>query len=343
MQAYRLHRGQGIAGLERFDAVPAPLQRHEVRVAVQAVALNFRDLEIARGGSAGMASIVPGSDGAGVVVEAGATVTRWRSGDRVAANFFPHWVDGPSTDAKVAGSLGNRGPGMLAQTVVLPESALFALPPSLSFVEAATLPCAGVTAWNALFVAGCGRPGDTVLLLGTGGVSIWALQLAKAAGLRVLITSSDDRKLSIASQLGADATINYRDVPDWPLRVRELTDGRGADLVLETSGRDTLARSMAAVRREGRIAVIGGTSGWGGEIDADALIDGALRIVGVLVGSRAMAQDLVRFVEQRRIRPVVDRVFAFAQAASAYAHLATSGHVGKVVIEVGAEEAPRTR
>lgn len=335
MEIYQLRRGNGIGGLERVQVGRAPLLPHEVRVGMRAVALNFRDLEIARSGAEGAPPIAPCSDGAGVVVERGSAVTRWRIGDRVAASFFPNWIDGPSTDDKVTGALGNRGPGMLAEAVTLPDTAWFAVPPSLSFVEAATVPCAGVTAWNALFVAGAAKPGQTVLLLGTGGVSIWALQLAKAAGNRVLITSSDDRKLLLARKLGADETINYSSAPDWSVRVRELTGGRGVDLVLETSGRATLARSMRAVRREGRVVVIGGTSGWGGEIDADALIDGALHIQGVLVGSRTMAEDLVRFVEQCRVRPVIDRVFPFERAASAFEYLGASQHVGKVVIELG--------
>jgi len=336
MWAYRLHRGKALDGLERVEADPAPLRAHEVRVSVRAVSLNYRDLMIARGGAVGQPDITPCSDGAGVVVELGDGVRRWRLGDRVTASFFPHWIDGPVTDDKVSDSLG-RGQGMLAETVVLPESALIEMPASFSFAEASTMPCAGVVAWNALFVAGAARPGNTVLLLGTGGVSTWALQLAKAAGLRVLITSSDNDKLAGARDWGADETINYRELPDWAPRVRELTDGRGVDLVLETSGRDTLPRSMAAVRREGTIAVIGGTSGWGGEIDADALIDGALRIVGVLVGSRAMAEDLARFVEHAGVRPVIRRRFPFAQAPEAYAYLASSRHVGKVVIDLATD------
>ncbi len=341
MQTVRLHRCQGIAGLEHTQRQLPPLAPHEVRVDMRAVALNYRDLEVLRGGDAAGPAITPASDGAGVVAAVGSGVSRWRVGDRVAASFFPNWVDGPPTDQKVAGALGNRGPGMLAEAVVLPEQAWFAVPAFMSMAEAATLPCAGVTAWNGLFVAGAAQPGQTVLLLGTGGVSIWALQLAKAAGLRVIITSSDDRKLQLARDLGADHGINYVKQPDWSARVRELTGGGGADLVLETSGRDTLAHSMAAVRREGRLSVIGGTSGWGGEVDADALIDRALRLTGVLVGSRAMAEDLVRFVEQARIRPVIDRIFTFAEAASAFDYLGTSRHVGKVVIEIGKNAAPQ--
>lgn len=341
MQTYRLQRGLGFDGLERTALAPHALGPHDVRVGMRAVALNNRDISVARAGQVGDAPITPGSDGAGVVTEVGPAVSRWRVGDRVAASFFPNWIDGPAGNGKQLGALGGRGAGVLTASLVLPESAWFAIPAGMSFEEASTLPCAGVTAWNALFEAGAAKPGETVLLLGTGGVSIWALQLAKAAGLRVCITSSDNAKLALGRQLGADATINYREQPDWHLQVRELTGGRGADLVLETSGQATLRQSMAAVRSEGRVMVIGGTSGWGGEVDADALIDGALRLAGVLVGSRAMAEALVRFVEQRGLRPVIDRVFPFDQARAAYEHLAASGHVGKVVIQMEAGTARR--
>lgn len=337
MHAYRLHRGQGIKGLECVEIPELPLQPHEVRIGMHAVSLNYRDLEIARGGTEGSPAITPCSDGAGAVLEVGAAVSQWRAGDRVMGSFFPNWIDGAVTPDKTAGSLGARGPGMLAENVVLPAHALVAVPASLSFAEASTLSCAGVVAWNALFVAGALKPGSTVLLLGTGGVSIWALQLAKAAGLRVLITSSENHKLDIARRLGADDTINYRAQPQWAARVRELTGGRGVDLVLETSGRDTLGQSMAALRPEGTLAVVGGTSGWGGALDVDALIDGALRLRGILVGSRTMAEELVRFVERSGIRPLIDRRFGFDQAAAAYEYLAAARHVGKVVIDIAPE------
>jgi len=334
---YQLQRGQGLAGLqlcELDDTALPPLQPEQVRLGMRAAALNYRDLMIAGAGTPGEPAISPLSDGAGVVLEVGSAVQGWRPGDAVIANFYPQWIDGPLTEAKQQGALGNRGPGMLAERVVLPASALLAMPSTLSFAEAATLPCAGLVAWNALFVAGGARPGDTVLLLGTGGVSIWALQLAKAAGLRVLITSSSHAKLALARSLGADAGCNYLNTPDWAAWARAQTGGRGVDLVLETAGRATLGHSLAALRREGTLALVGGTSGWGGELDADAMIDGALRIVGVLVGSRAMAEDLVRFVEHSGLRPLIARRYAFEDAAQAYADLATAGQVGKLVIEI---------
>jgi NADPH:quinone reductase-like Zn-dependent oxidoreductase len=337
MQAYRLHRGHGPAGLERIDTQRPTLQHpDDVLVRVRAVALNQRDLWLAESADAqaeGEAR-TPCSDGMGEVVAIGAAVTRLKVGDRVAASFYPRWVDGPPTPEKTTGALGGRGPGMLAEFVCLPEAAWFHVPASLDDAQAATLPCAGVAAWNALFEAGAAKAGDTVLLIGTGGVSTWALQLAHAAGLYAIVLSSSDAKLQGARALGADATLNRLATPDWAPAVRALAGGRGVDLVVDTGGRDTLARSLAALRPGGTVAVVGGLSGWRGEIDADALVDGALRLQGVLVGSRTMAQGLVRFAEHTGIQPVIDRRYPFTQAREAYDHLARGTHVGKVVIEI---------
>jgi NADPH:quinone reductase-like Zn-dependent oxidoreductase len=337
MQSYSIQRGAGIQGLERRSQQRAPLGRNDVRVGMRAVALNYRDLLVARAEymNGGGEPLTPCSDGAGEVLAVGAEVTRLRVGDRVAAAFYPSWIDGEPTQDKVARGLGGGRDGVLAQEVVLHEEAWFAIPSHLSYVEAATLPCAGVTAWNALFVAGGLERGDSVLILGTGGVSIWALQLAAAAGVQPIVTSSDDSKLERARALGAQATINYRDQPDWHKRVLELTRGRGVDLVLEIGGRDTLKRSLAAARVGGSIAMIGGLAGaFGGELEPFALIERAQRLLGILIGSRAMSEDLSRFVASTGLRPVVDRVFDFAQAREAYAYLATAQHVGKVVIEI---------
>lgn len=337
MQSYSIQRGAGIQGLERRSQPRAPLGPNDVRVGMRAVALNYRDLLVARAEymNGGGEPLIPCSDGAGEVLALGAEVTRLRVGDRVAAAFYPSWIDGEPTQDKVARGLGGGRDGVLAQEVVLHEEAWFAIPSHLSYVEAATLPCAGVTAWNALFVAGGLERGDSVLILGTGGVSIWALQLAAAAGVQPIVTSSDDSKLERARALGAQATINYRDQPDWHERVLELTRGRGVDLVLEIGGRDTLKRSLAAARVGGSIAMIGGLAGaFGGELEPFALIERAQRLLGILIGSRAMSEDLSRFVASTGLRPVVDRVFDFAQAREAYAYLATAQHVGKVVIEI---------
>lgn len=337
MQAYELRRGRGPAGLALVERErPTLAHPDDVLVRIGAVALNQRDLWLADAPDTG-STHVPASDGAGEVVAVGPAVTRLKVGDRVAASFFPRWVDGPPTPDKTAGALGGgRGPGLLAEYVAMPESAWLVVPPCLSLAEAATVPCAGVTAWNALFEAGAARPGETVLLLGTGGVSTWALQLAHAAGLRSFVLTTSEAKALAARELGADRTFDRLATPDWAPAVREATGGRGVDLVVETGGRATLARSMAALRPAGTVAVVGGLSGWGGELDADALIDGALRLQGVLVGSRAMGEALLRFVEATRLRPVVSRVFPFHQARAAYEFLAQASHPGKVVIDLAA-------
>lgn len=333
MKTWRLQRGGGVESLELTETErPAPAP-HEVRLRVRAVSLNHRDLLVARE-TGGTGHVVPGSDAAGDVIETGDAVTEWKLGDRVFVAFFPAWLDGEPTPANSASGFGGGIDGLLAEEVVVPSSALVRLPANLDFSQGATLPCAGVTAWNALFAEGRVRPGDSVLLLGTGGVSIWALQLAKAAGLRVLITSSDDAKLERARALGADATINYANTPRWDEAVHELTQGRGVDLVLETGGDATLARSLRAARKGGTVAVIGGTSGgYGGTLEPWALVGGAKRLAGILVGNRRMAEDLARFVGQAHIEPVVDRRFRFADARAAFDHLAAARHFGKVVIE----------
>ncbi|HEX7646640.1 MAG TPA: NAD(P)-dependent alcohol dehydrogenase [Noviherbaspirillum sp.] len=342
MYAYQLVPGTGIQGLERVKLPTRQPGPGEVRVRVRAVALNYRDLMIAGGSYGGGTSkpIIPGSDGAGEVVETGPGVTRFTTGDRVVTSFFPGWIDGPPTAGKTANALGGSAEGVLAEEIVLHEEALTRIPAHLDFTEAATLTCAGVTAWNAMFETGNLKAGDTVLLLGTGGVSIWALQLAKAAGVNAIITSSSDDKLERARSLGAAGTINYKTTPEWQQEVMRLTGGRGADLVLEVGGQGTLARSIAATRMGGRVAVIGGVGGGTGggfasELQLLHLIGGARTLAGIYVGSRSMLEQLVRCVDTGNIRPVVDRVFAFDKAPDAYAWLQSAQHFGKVVIRVG--------
>ena len=334
--AYRIRRGAGIDGLARITRAKSVLGPNDVRVAMRAVALNHRDLMIARGDS-GVSDldVVPASDGAGEIVEVGANVTRLRVGDRVMSVFFPDWHEGAPEPTRTARALGGTTDGVLAEEVVSDENAWAAMPAHLDFVEAATIPCAFVTAWNALFVAAPTKPGESVLLLGTGGVSISALQLAKAAGLRVLVTSSDDAKLDRALALGADVAINYRRTPEWQEEALRLTNGRGVDRVLDIGGPDTLPRSIAAVRTGGTIAVIGRLTGIGGvTIDPAALFGGSKRLAGVLVGSRTMTEDVARFMQLAGVRPVIDKLFDFAHAREAYEYLGSAQHFGKVVIRV---------
>jgi NADPH:quinone reductase-like Zn-dependent oxidoreductase len=334
MFAYRIVPGENIRGLARVPIVPRQLHAQEVRVRVRAVALNYRDLMVARGTYPGSNQpVVPCSDGAGEVIALGPEVKRFRVGDRVIAGFFPDWIEGEIAPEKIQGALGGSLDGVLAQEIVLHEDALVSIPPELSFMQAATLPCAGLTAWNMLFVANTLQPGACVALLGTGGVSIWALQLAKAAGLRTIITSSNAEKLERARTLGADELVNYRATPEWQDEVLRLTDRRGADLVAELGGHDTLKRSIAATRLGGAIALIGGVSGFTSEIDILTVLGGK-KLIGIYVGNRRMLEDLAKFVAASKIEPVIDRVFRFEDAQDAYAHLDAQRHLGKVVIEI---------
>jgi NADPH:quinone reductase-like Zn-dependent oxidoreductase len=334
MNTWRIAAGGGIDGLKLQSEAPAPLGPTQVRVRLRAASLNFRDQMVLKGWYpvSTQAPLVPGSDGAGDVIETGAAVTRFKAGDRATTSFFPNWVEGPMTPAKIAGALGGGDAGTLAQEIVLDEHALIATPAHLDYAQAATLTCAGVTAWNALFVTGGLKPGQTVVLLGTGGVSIWALQLAKAAGARVIITSSSDAKLERARALGADELINYGKLPEWSGEVRKLTGGEGADLVLEVGGEKTALQSLASVRMQGTVVVIGGVSGFGGAVPPRALISGALRMHGVYVGSRQMHEELARFVAQTQLKPVIDRSFAFADAPEAFRYFEAGRHFGKVAV-----------
>lgn len=337
MKAYRIVSGANIAGLELHEEKRPALGPNEVRVGVRAVSLNFRDLMFARGAYlvTSKEPRIPCSDGAGEVVEIGAKVQRFKVGDRVATTFFPHWIDGEPTPLNTAGALGGERDGTLAEEIVLSEESLVSLPDHMDFAAGATLSCAAVTAWNSLFVAGNLKAGDTVLLQGTGGVSIHALQLAHAAGLQTIITSSSDAKLQRARELGAAATINYRTNPEWQEEVLRITGGRGADLVLEVGGQDTLQRSVVATRMGGTVALIGGLSGWELSVVAFKLIAGARRLAGIFVGSRKMFEDLNRLASLAKIRPVVDRTFPFNEARAAYEYLASGNHFGKVVVRLG--------
>jgi NADPH:quinone reductase-like Zn-dependent oxidoreductase len=336
MQAYYILPGDNIGGLRTADIPARPLASNEVRLRVHAVSLNYRDLMVASGKYLVKADqpIIPCSDGSGEVMEVGPAVTRVRPGDRVAASFFPYWIDGAPAPDKMRRALGGDTDGMLAEEVVLHEDALVKIPDCMSYVAASTLPCAGVTAWNAIFVSSQVRPGDSVLLLGTGGVSVLGLQLAKAAGLNAIITSSSDQKLQRARDLGADITINYRTTPEWQDEVLRQTGGLGADVVLEVGGQGTVNRSIAAASMGGSIAIIGGVSGFGGEVNPATLLASSKRMVGIFVGSRTMLERVVRFVDHARIEPVVDRVFPFHQAKEAYRHMESGSHFGKVVIAV---------
>ncbi|RKH03639.1 zinc-dependent alcohol dehydrogenase family protein [Corallococcus carmarthensis] len=335
MQAYELQHTTGSSSwnlVETPQPQPGPGQ---ALVRIHAVSLNYRDLIIARGTYPGLKlPLIPCSDGAGQVVAVGHGVTRVKVGDRVSPTFFQVWTDGERTPEKVAHALGGGIPGVLSEYVCLDAEGLVVLPDWLSYEEGATLPCAAVTAWNALVPQGGLKAGQTVLAQGTGGVSIFALQFARLLGARVLITSSQDAKLQRAKQLGADGLINYRQTPDWEKAVLTLTGGQGVDHVLEVGGAGTLPRSVEATKEGGHIALIGLLTGAPGKPDIRTTSTRHLRVVSTYVGSREMFEDMLKAMTQEKTRPVIDRVFPFTQAREALRHMESGGHFGKIVITV---------
>lgn len=334
-RVYRLEKQPESGYRLALGSVPLPRPGpRDVVIRVRATSLNRRDLAILQSqyGRADYTGRIPLSDGAGEVVAVGADVRKWQRGDRVMATFFQTWLAGKPTATSGQSALGGEIDGMLAEHVVLNEDGLVRIPAHLSFEQAATLPCAGLTAWNGLMRAGPIGPDDTVLVQGTGGVSIFGLQIARAAGSRVAITSSSDAKLARAKELGASILVNYRTNPEWQKTVLELTGGRGADRVLEVGGKDTLPRAIQALAYGGNVALIGGLSGFGGEIPGVALLGRSASASGIYVGSRAEFEQFAAFVEKHRLVPVIDRTFPFEQAADAYALMASGDHFGKIVI-----------
>jgi NADPH:quinone reductase-like Zn-dependent oxidoreductase len=313
---------------------PVPMST-EVLVKLRAASLNYRDLMMVEGtyNPKLRLPLVPFSDGAGDVVEVGKDVTRWKTGDRVCPIFMQGWIDGELDHAKSKTTLGGDRDGCLREYGVFNEEGLVAIPERLSFEEAACLPCAGVTAWNALMVSGGLKKGDTVLCQGTGGVSLFALQFAKAAGAKVLLTSSSNEKLEKAVALGADELINYREREDWDSVVLELTEKRGVDHVIEVGGPGTLQRSMRAVKIAGHIAVIGVVAGKG-EFNNVPIFMKALRMIGVFVGSRAMFDEMNTEISRSKLKPVIDRTFAFDEVRDALRLMKSGGHFGKLVVNI---------
>lgn len=332
MKSWRLTPNGGIDGLLSTnvpDPEPGP---GEVLVRVRATSLNYRDYLIAKNGRT---AITPLSDGAGEVIGVGAGVHGFAVGDRVAGCFFVNWQDGDVTPASTRLSLGGGNvDGMLCELRALPSHAVVHIPAYMTYEEAATLPCAAVTVWNAMFAEGKMFPGQSVLLLGTGGVSIFGLQLAKIAGIRSIITSSSDAKLERARELGADVTINYRTNPEWEKAVLDSTDGHGVDLVLEVGGAATFPKSMAATRFGGRIELIGALAHEGVDPGTAPLVGKNIRATRIYVGSRRMFEEMNRALALREVHPVIDRTFPFDDAPAAYKLLASQTHFGKVVITV---------
>ncbi|MDX1379543.1 MAG: NAD(P)-dependent alcohol dehydrogenase [Xanthomonadales bacterium] len=309
----------------------------EVLVRIRAVSLNHRDLNMLNSSvdpGASLAGGVPLSDGAGEVIALGEGVTRFAVGDRVAGIFFERWIDGPPSADALASDRGGMTGGMLSEAIVSHEDALVRVPEHLSYEEAATLPCAAVTAWVGLFKRGRLQPGQYVLLEGTGGVSVFGLIFAAAAGARPLITSSSDEKLERARQLGAIGTANYRKNPDWHQEIRALTGGHGVDQVLDIGGRETLPKALDALAYGGHVALIGGLTGYGSDLPTDAIMWINATASGVYVGSRADFEAMNAFIAEHRIRPEIDRVFGFGQAQEAFDYLESGAFLGKIVIQL---------
>ena len=305
-------------------------------VAIKAVSLNYRDLAVVTGryGRRVSQPTVIASDGAGEVVALGDGVTGLKTGDRVAGSFFQSWISGPYKRELGSSALGGAIDGVLTEFRVFESAGLVRIPEHLSYQEAATLPCAGLTAWNGLVTTGHVQAGDAVLLQGTGGVSIFGLQFAKLHGARVIITSSSDEKLERARALGADETINYRKTPEWDKEVQRLTGGQGADIVLEVGGAETFARSMNSVRASGQIMVIGVLSGVAGTIPVGMIGLQTLSVRGIYVGSVAMFEDMNRAIAQNQLRPVIDRVFGLDLTREALKYMESAQHFGKIVISL---------
>jgi NADPH:quinone reductase-like Zn-dependent oxidoreductase len=338
MRAYQLPKaGAGIDALAIVERpVPKPLYR-QVLVKVAACSLNFRDLSIVRGRYQMQArdNVIPLSDGAGEVVETGPGVLRVKAGDKVAGAFFQRWPGGERGPHTAASALGGPIDGMLAEYAVLEEDGVVKLPEHLSPEEGATLPCAAVTAWSAIMHHGELVAGQSVLLQGTGGVSIFGLQLARMMGISAVVTSSSDAKLERAEALGADHGINYKTTPEWDKAVRALTGGRGVDQVLEVGGAGTLVRSFGAIRVGGKISIIGGLSGGATDFNAGLIFIRQANVQAISVGSTQMFEAMNAAIAANGIKPVIDCVFGFKEAQAAFRHMEAGAHFGKIVIRVG--------
>jgi NADPH:quinone reductase-like Zn-dependent oxidoreductase len=334
MRAWEMQSDSGVDGLvlaDRGEREPGP---GEVAVAMAANSINYRDLStIENAGARGIKfPLAPNSDGAGEVTAIGPGVTSVQPGDRVASCFFADWTAGPISAVAMASALGGALDGVLTEQVILKETGVIPVPGHLSYAEASTLPCAGLTAWNCLVEQGGMQAGSTVLLLGTGGVSIFGLQFAAMTGARAIITSSSDEKLARAKELGAWETINYRDNPDWEKAVLDLTGGLGVDVTLEVGGGGTLAKSVTATKAGGTVSLVGVLTG--GSIDPTLVMRKSIRLQGVYVGSRRMFSDMNAAISGNGMQPIIDQTFAFEDAPAAYHAMRAAGHFGKLVIEI---------
>jgi len=335
MRAYEIQNKFGLESLVQVERPDPSAGPYQAVIKMRAASLNYRDLLTVEGkyNPRLRLPLVPLSDGVGEVVAVGEGVTRVKPGDRVAANFSQKWLGGEPARAKLGASLGGPLDGMLTEYRALHEEGLVHVPGHLTDEEAATLPCAAVTAWNSLINMGGLSTGETVLVQGTGGVSIFALQFAKLAGARVIVTSSSDEKLERAKKLGADFGVNYTTTPDWDKRAKELTAGIGVDHIVEVGGAGTFGKSLRAIKIGGHIGLIGNLSGNATEVNLVQILMQNLRIQGVMVGSRDTFESMNRAVALHEMRPVIDRVFAFDEARQAFEHMASGSHFGKICIK----------
>jgi NADPH:quinone reductase-like Zn-dependent oxidoreductase len=334
MRAWQIVSNKGIDALNLAETASPEPGPGQVKVRIRASSINYRDLGTVRDPESRKLPYprIPNSDGAGEVVATGLGVSAFRPGDRVASCFFQRWTDGACSADAMASALGGALDGVLAQEVVLSADGVVPVPGHLSFEEAATLPCAALTAWNALVEAARVKAGDSVLLLGTGGVSIFALQFAKLLGARPILISSSDEKIERAKALGALHTINYRRTPDWERAVLDLTDGVGVDATVEVGGAGTLPRSIVATRVAGTISLIGVLSG--GQIDPAQFMRKSIKMQGIYVGSRRMFLDMNKAIALHGLKPVIDKTFAFEDAKAAFHTMQAAGHFGKLVIKL---------
>ena len=337
MKAYEIQQF-GVENLALVERETPRPQANEVVVKFHASSLNYRDLMMVQGAYNPKLKLplVPFSDGAGEVVETGESVTKWKVGDRVCPAFMQGWIDGPVEYKKARTALGGDLDGCLREFGAFDENGLVRIPDHLSYEEAATLPCAAVTAYHGLFVSGLLKPDDTVLLIGTGGVSIFGLQLASVYGCRTIIISSSDEKLERAKELGANETINYRETPDWDKAILDLTERRGVDHVVEVGGEKTIQKSLNAVKMGGHVVLIGAlTGGAPAEISPVSIFMKSVRMQGIYVGSRQMFEQLNQLLcLHNHLKPVIDKVFPFGEAREALKYMESAQHFGKIVVKI---------
>lgn len=336
MKAFEVGPQFGLENLKIIERPPARPGPGEVLVKIRAVSLNFRDHLMVQGkyNPRQTLPLVPLSDGAGIVSAVGSGVDRWKEGDRVCPIFAQRWHSGPPSHDTLRFTLGGPLDGTLREEMVVPADALVSIPSHLTYEEASTLPCAALTAWSSLVTQGAVKAGDTVVALGTGGVSVFALQFARLMGARVIITSGDDDKLQRAKEIGAHGLINYRSTPEWEKQIRKLTSGELADHIIETGGAGTLEKSIRSVRPGGFIGLIGVLAGGQKDLDLTPVFMRNIRVQGILVGHRESFEAMNRAIDLHGLKPIIDRVFSFQESTEALRYLASAKHFGKIVIRV---------